>query len=289
MKPSLSNIWPTVLGLSRTTVSTILHTHDSDRVVEELAVRGVLKPESARALIRAQSRFANGFEDCVTLAFCVDYLAAIWHPAAGFMINGGSWQTLNLSPLMPFLKPTARYLSSTKNSDYHSTANLTTRLVPDFFDIFLADTDLFGGKCESTNGMSLSLCPYAAILLKDRALLETHRGVITLLIRKSASLAGTQRESQEFLELIERILDQKYGHFFDYMKATPSAFPVPSPVPAVSATADSDESLAALLLPPEDSEEPLTALLLPPDEQPDHVLKEVITELDGLLTVTKVM
>lgn len=271
---TLSNIWPTVLGLSRTTATAILQKHDPSRVAEDLAVSGLLDLEQSKVLIQGQSRFANAFEDCVTLAYCSDCLDSLCYPVFTYLNSGGSWRTLNLSPLMCFLKPAAHYFAGTKNSTYQTTANLTTRLGPGFIYNWSRDTDLFGQSCERTKWMSLRLSLYATELLNNRALLDDYHCVITSLFHKTASLVNTQRESQEFLESIEKHFAILSNWHDENVKVVAST----SPIPLQGSSG----------IPTTNGEEHQNVLPASSNKRPDQVLEAALAELDSLIGLPKV-
>jgi Holliday junction resolvasome RuvABC ATP-dependent DNA helicase subunit len=270
MKLAISNTWPTILGLARTTAATILDRHSRDRIAGELVSIGFLELEQAKALVRAQTLLGMRFEECVTTAYCAQCLTMIWFPAIRYVNTGGSWLTLNLAPLLPFLKPAAHHFSSTKDGAYRRTANLTTRMVPDFLGIFLKDTDPFGGDCPATNSVCLTFCHYAAFLLKDPSLYDTYYAVLSALFHKTASLAGTQRESKEYWEKVEDIFSAVHLKYDFDVKTFTAPPAIPSPATVRADTSDREEPV-------------LEVLPVAPAEDPEHVLKEALGELDDLI------
>jgi hypothetical protein len=166
MNVPISNMWSTVLELSRTTAKTLLRSLQPAQVTAHLTAHRLLKLQQAKVLIRAYSRFPNGLADCVTLAYCSDCLYYGSYPVIKYLNSGADRHTLHLAPLLTFLKPTAHYFFTMKNGVYRTTANLTASSAADFLLRFLYDTDLYGGESPDTQSMGSAFCRYAAALLR---------------------------------------------------------------------------------------------------------------------------
>ena len=287
MKPSIANMWVTLQGISRATSTAIWDAH-GDQAVPALVKSQVLTPGAAKAITERQERYKTdtlsrnlgkpetskevphrvALETAVNLACCCDCLTVIFLRAISYINLTRDWSQLNLSGLLPFLKPVANYLALTKNGDYASFRGLTKTQVPGFIGVFGTDHTPFGGQSDDTRLLGIELVCYASMLLQDPSLMTTYfKDVLEALYRRAAKLTGTERESApswENFETIFKIMMKRVTHALPNR----SAIPIGSSPPAQPAAEIKDVIF----------DEPAS-----PSESPESVLKEAVADLEKLI------
>src|ERR1019366_8250406 len=215
MKPAISNMWVTVQGISRKTNQAILNVFDGS-AVGFLREQGVIGPQLEGAMANSRLSVEETLPIYSNLAFAEDCLSAIMQPIGVYAANNGSWRTLNLSPLMPVLKPVAQCYAAAFTA-YRPFESLTKGNLLDFIDTYTRiDKGFFSIDFEETRHLSIKLCRIASILIQDGGLVDDYLdGVLTPLFNKSVQLTGTKHDVTKLSAIIQR--------YFDTMRYVPGS------------------------------------------------------------------
>ena len=325
MRPSISNMWATVQSISRNTTAPIWDAH-ADRFVSALIDAQVLEPQTAKLIVdfhgdalKARALISNtpaiskaSFDTWATLALCCNCFTAISIPAASYVSLTRDWNQLDISPLLPFLKPAANYYLQSKNEVYQGLTTLTKAMIPRFISTFVADNTLFGFLCPVTQNLGMKLVLYASLLHRDQGLLDRYfDGVLGTLYQRAASQTGTELDCASTWATFQHAFDscrEEYsrnlrgamGHADVALPLRPSSF-TPSPTqdgftkraPAANQSEDLSlvlqEALAELnglvgLPSVKDEIQKLTAFLTIQRERRKHGLRESSQTLHFVFT-----
>jgi len=210
----------------------------------------------------------------VNLAFAQDCLQMIMQPIGVFGANKGKLSSLNLSPLMPVLKPVAQCYAGAF-AIYRPFESLTKSSLWEFIDTYAHDKGFFGIEFEETYNLSIKLCRMASILARDGSLIDDYLdGVLTPLFSKSVQQTGTKHDVAK-----SSALNQTY---FDSMRYTPGTTPIRNSdteplFPRVDAQPISQ-------IKPE-GQAPVTVEAV---KTPHIALDEALAELDSLIGIPRV-
>ncbi len=272
MKPAISSMWPVLQGHCRTTSKAMWDAHGVE-VIAAFSEACSFPPQIATALPKCPDRAR--FESFTILAYCSTCLGMISCPVIAYTSLTKEWRSLNLSSLMPFLKPLANHYCTAKDGAYSPFANLTKTTLPAFFQTFVQDSSLFGLQCPDGCVLSCNMTVYAAVLMRDEGFLDQYyNGILTTLFQKAASLTGTEHETASSWTNFQSGFNSFRQLYRTNIQAITGGAVKPIPLPLGSG-AGKEESIPDVL-PAESSEDP------------EHVLRQATSELEKLIGLPSV-